>query len=111
MLVYRSSLESWEGPFKFINIYGETVIIQLPRERKVFKSSWVRPFDSSTLKDNNNPDKAVVLNNVIPSPEPEAVYKISASLIIKNRMRNQMKSIILATNGTPTKQNNSQNQD
>lgn len=31
VLVYRTTKKKWEGPYKFISIEGETVVVQLPR--------------------------------------------------------------------------------
>lgn len=81
VLVYRSSSESWVDPFKFINIDGENAAVRMPCGRKLFRSSCLRPLNSFTLQDSSNPGKTDFLRNIIPAPEPEAVYEISTSLI------------------------------
>ena len=50
VLVYRTVTKKWEGPFKFISIDGETVVVQLPRGRKIFRSVCVKPYIKSKLK-------------------------------------------------------------
>lgn len=44
VLVYRQSTRSWTGPFRFIKIEGNTAIVQLPRGRRIFRSSCVKPW-------------------------------------------------------------------
>lgn len=34
VLVCRDKTQSWEGPFQFMNIYGEAVVVKLARGRK-----------------------------------------------------------------------------
>lgn len=41
VLVWREKSKKWEGPFKFIIIDGETVFIQQPHGRKIFRSTFV----------------------------------------------------------------------
>ncbi|CDF37987.1 unnamed protein product [Chondrus crispus] len=41
--VYRNTTEKWDGPYPFIHIDGETVVVQLPRGRKIFRSNVVKP--------------------------------------------------------------------
>ena len=48
ILVYRKTSSTWEGPFRFISKEGETVCVQLPRGRKIFRSNVVKPFKQST---------------------------------------------------------------
>ena len=50
--VWRESLNSWEGPFPFISIDGETVIVQLPHGRKLFRSTVIKPVNGSGFGDN-----------------------------------------------------------
>lgn len=40
--VYRNTNKKWDGPFPFIQIHGETVVVQMPSGRKVFRSNVVR---------------------------------------------------------------------
>ena len=56
--VYREVSKSWEGPFPFINIDGETVVVQLPHGRRIFRSSVIKPANGSVLE-----DVAFYLNN------------------------------------------------
>lgn len=39
MLIYRSSSNLWEGPFKFIHFEVETVIVETAQGRKIFRSN------------------------------------------------------------------------
>lgn len=55
VLVYRTKSKSWEGPFTFISIEGETVVVQLKFGRSIFRSSCVKPYVIPLL--NDEPDK------------------------------------------------------
>ena len=50
VLVYRKDSKKWEGPYTFINIDGETVTVQLPHGRKIFRSHVVKPVTNSILR-------------------------------------------------------------
>ena len=43
VLVYRNNPNLWDGPFTFIDRVGETVCIQTPRGRKIFRTTAVKP--------------------------------------------------------------------
>lgn len=47
-LVHCSHSKEWEGPFKFIQIDGKTVVVQTRRGRKLFCSSCVKPFTNTS---------------------------------------------------------------
>lgn len=47
VLVYRTSSGQWEGPFPFISLDNETVVVQLKRGRKIFRSICVRPYNGT----------------------------------------------------------------
>ena len=49
VLVYRTTTKLWEGPFKFISIDGETVVVQLARGRRIFRRTCVKPWIKSRL--------------------------------------------------------------
>lgn len=51
--VYRKTTEKWDGPFPFIHIDGETVVVQLPRGRKIFRSNVVKPQNSPSFPKEN----------------------------------------------------------
>ena len=40
--VYRDKPKQWEGPFKFVNLDGNTVTVQLPHGRRIFRSTAVK---------------------------------------------------------------------
>lgn len=44
VLVYRTVSNRWERPFQFVSCDDETVIVQLPRGRRIFRSTCVKPF-------------------------------------------------------------------
>ncbi len=48
--VYRQKSNKWEGPFLFIEIQGETVTVQQPSGRKIFRSTVVKPCVESKLQ-------------------------------------------------------------
>lgn len=50
VLVYRSTSKTWEGPVKIIQMDGETVLDQMGRGRKIFRSSSVKPIVRSKLE-------------------------------------------------------------
>lgn len=41
ILLFRDHSNRWEGPFPFISIDGDTVVVQLPSGRKIFRSHVV----------------------------------------------------------------------
>lgn len=43
MYVYITGPKKWQGPYKFMNIDGETVVVQLESGRKILRSNCVRP--------------------------------------------------------------------
>lgn len=51
VLVYRQNSQKWEGPFTFIHIDGETVVVQLPSGRRIFRSSVVKPVVRSQFSE------------------------------------------------------------
>lgn len=42
VLVYRMTSKKWEGPYPLVHVYGRTAVIQLPRGRKIFRSTAVK---------------------------------------------------------------------
>lgn len=42
VIVYRQSNKSWEGPFKFTHVYGETLPLQINHGQRMFRSSSVK---------------------------------------------------------------------
>lgn len=49
VLVPRQNSNSRTGPFRMMNLDGETVVIQLPKGRIIVRSSCVRPYTRSAL--------------------------------------------------------------
>jgi len=47
--VFRENSERWEGHFKFIFKEGETVCVQLPHGRKIFRSHVVKPVKKDSV--------------------------------------------------------------
>ena len=45
--VFRETTKKWEGPYKFVNKFGETVTVQLPQGRRIFRSHVVRPVKNT----------------------------------------------------------------
>ena len=43
VLVYQDKSNKWEGPFRFIAIDGDTVTVEFPHGRRIFRSTAVRP--------------------------------------------------------------------
>lgn len=42
VLVYRERSRSWEGPFSLVHVEGSTAVIQLPKGRKIFRTTVVK---------------------------------------------------------------------
>lgn len=57
VFVWRESSDSWEGPYLFINIEGETVVVQLPHGRKLSRSTVVKAKNGS-IKNNESTNEA-----------------------------------------------------
>jgi len=63
--VYRDVSKTWEGPFKFVSKEGETVCVQLPHGRRIFRSHVVKSVKpDETPKDTSTDDPSV---DAIPS--------------------------------------------
>jgi hypothetical protein len=45
---------AWKGPFKLLNIQGESAIIELPNEPTKFRSTSVKPYYQDDHADNND---------------------------------------------------------
>lgn len=43
VLVSRTTTKRWEGLYRFVNISGETAVIQTNRGRSIFRSTCVKP--------------------------------------------------------------------
>ena len=56
--VYRTSTTRWEGPYPFIQIDGETCVVQLPSGRKIFRSTAVRRSVPVAEKENSRGSEA-----------------------------------------------------
>ncbi len=48
VLTYRTVDKRWTGPHKFVDLTGETVTVQTENGRKVFRSTVVKPYHSSS---------------------------------------------------------------
>ena len=46
--IYRSKAKKWEGPYPMINVDEGVVTVQMPRGRRIFRSSAVKPAASGT---------------------------------------------------------------
>lgn len=44
VLVYLSNWKAWDGPFKFIQVEDETVVVQTSQGRTIFCSSCIKPL-------------------------------------------------------------------
>lgn len=45
VLFYRESQKKWEGIFPIISVSGETVVIQFPSGRRIYRATYVRPVN------------------------------------------------------------------
>ena len=54
VLVYRTKSKRWEGPFRYISCEGETVVVQLQRGRRIFRTTCVKPWVKSNFKRNHD---------------------------------------------------------
>ncbi len=85
--VYRDRSKSWEGPFPFLNIDGETVVVQLPKGRKLFRSCVVKPKYRSHLNEVFYCED----NLQITEPEILALFGSTAVRIAKKEESEQFK--------------------
>lgn len=53
-VIWREKSDSWEGPFPFVHIDGETVVVHLPHGRKLFRSTVVKPTNDSIMNGNSS---------------------------------------------------------
>ena len=61
--VYRDQDKKWEGPFKFISKEGETVVVQLPHGRRIFRSNVVKPMEKNEINPpSDNPISEELIN-------------------------------------------------
>lgn len=58
VLICRNESKHWEGPFTFIDKEGQTVCLQMPQWRRIFKSTLVKPTINPT-SDVQNMDTAL----------------------------------------------------
>lgn len=50
VLVWRTRDRKWKRTWRSISIEGETVVVQLDRRRRIYRSTCVRPYNKSTLR-------------------------------------------------------------
>lgn len=50
VLVYRNEKKRWTGPFLFISVNGEKVVIQTKKGRRIYRSTFVKPYTESALR-------------------------------------------------------------
>lgn len=75
ILVYRHVRDRWEGPHTFISIDKETVVVQTPSGRKIFRSNCVKPWIKPEWTTTNN-DRNTINNNDNDEREPNLAYMI-----------------------------------
>jgi len=69
--VFRDTSKTWEGPFKFISKEGETVCVQLPHGRRIFRSHVVKSV---------KPENEVPSNKVHDTVSPISKEKIDLNI-------------------------------
>lgn len=52
-LVYRTTSRTWEGPFIFIRISGEAVVVQLKHGRPIFRSNCIKPVTKAEWEESD----------------------------------------------------------
>lgn len=50
VLVYRNERKRWTGPFIFISMNGETVVIKTRKGRRIYRSTSVKPYNESAIR-------------------------------------------------------------
>lgn len=48
-LVYRKKPKRWEGPVNLILVERYTAVIRLNRDKKIFRTTWVKPWVNSRI--------------------------------------------------------------
>ena len=71
--VYRDTTKKWEGPFKFIEISGETALVQTACGRKIFCSTAVKPVTESLFDENVEPS---IENNLCIGKNSQVIDKL-----------------------------------
>lgn len=49
VMVYRTTTKPWEGPFRFVNMAGDTVVVQNRIGCSIFRTTCIRPERDSTF--------------------------------------------------------------
>lgn len=55
VLVYITNSKCCEVPFRLISIEGETEVIQLPRDSRISRNNFFKPWFPSTLSEKFEP--------------------------------------------------------
>lgn len=48
--VFRETSKTWQGPFKFVSKDGDTVVVQLPHGRQIFRSHVVKTVPTGDIR-------------------------------------------------------------
>ena len=94
VLVYRNTTKSWEGPYKFIDKEGETVCVQLPHGRRIFRSKAVKPApvpNIENLQVQYHIDEETVFSNINPSDDD---FSLSRKKELEGLQRNGVFKVV-----------------
>lgn len=73
LLLYQTVSKTWEGPFTFIQVGSETVVVQKSCRQNLFRSFCVKPSTKSKL------EYFVTTNNSRETKEPSALNESNGS--------------------------------
>ena len=64
VFVYKQKSGKWEGPQTFIEVQGETVTVQMPTGRQIYRTNVVKPVISSNWQDDEDGLSAMLTSKV-----------------------------------------------
>jgi hypothetical protein len=76
--VYREGTKTWEGPFKFISVDGDTVCVEVPSGRRIFRSNVVKIAEKQNVK-NVASDRFIGLSDHTEKDDQASVQDFSES--------------------------------
>lgn len=77
-LVWREKSKSNEGPFPFINIERETVLVKKPHGRKIFRSTVIIPINGKMFSKLDMPEECSAKDNVFYVTCKSTIYTTTA---------------------------------
>lgn len=80
VLIYRKTSNHWEGPHRFIDISVEATVIQNPRGRSIYQSTYLKPYLNSQLDPTSRAETSVLVANKKIPDKPMAKKQKSSKI-------------------------------